>query len=58
MGRFDKDQRKFLITSRGSALECAAVIDAMIVLEIRSDELRVGHALLQRIVAMLTKMIA
>jgi four helix bundle protein len=30
-GRFDRDQRKFLITARGSALECAAVLDARIV---------------------------
>jgi tetratricopeptide (TPR) repeat protein len=28
-GRFDRDQRKFLITARGSALECAAVLDAV-----------------------------
>ena len=31
-GRFDKDQRKFLIIARGSALECGAVIDAARVL--------------------------
>ena len=24
----DRDQRKFLVTARGSALECAAVLDA------------------------------
>jgi four helix bundle protein len=28
-GRFDRDQRKFLTTARGSALECGAILDAM-----------------------------
>ena len=28
-GRFGKDERRFLIIARGSALECAAVLDAM-----------------------------
>ncbi|CAN5681333.1 hypothetical protein BH11MYX1_BH11MYX1_08140 [soil metagenome] len=28
-GRFGKDERRFLIITRGSALECAAVLDAM-----------------------------
>jgi len=57
-GRFDKDQRKFLITARGSALECAAVLDAMAVLELKHPDIEESDALLVRIVSMLTKMIA
>jgi four helix bundle protein len=57
-GRFDRDQRKFLITARGSALECAAVLDAMCALEITHAQIHAGDTLLVRIVAMLTKMIA
>lgn len=56
-GRFDRDQRKFLTIARGSALECAAVMDALRVLEIRHDDLADADALLVRIVSMLTKMI-
>ncbi len=57
-GRFDKDQRKYLITARGSALECAAALDALRSLEIESPEIERGLALLVRVVSMLTKMIA
>ena len=56
-GRFDRDQRKFLITARGSALECAAVLDAMNVLDLADPRIGEGDALLVRIVSMLTKMI-
>jgi four helix bundle protein len=56
-GRFDRDQRKFLITARGSALECAAVLDAMRVLDLADPRIAEGDALLVRIVSMLTKMI-
>lgn len=56
-GRFDRDQRKFLITARGSALECAAVLDATEALGIKAAETADGNALLVRIVSMLTKMI-
>src|SRR5579862_4091998 len=56
-GRFDKDQRKFLITARGSALECAAVLDAIDALGIQDTEISEGTSLLIRIVSMLTKMI-
>ncbi len=55
-GRFDRDQRKFLITARGSALECAAVLDAMRALGIAA-ELDESFALLVRVVSMLTKKI-
>ncbi|HTL38334.1 MAG TPA: four helix bundle protein [Kofleriaceae bacterium] len=56
-GRFDKDQRRFLITARGSALECAAVLDAVTAIGITAPEVEKTDALLVRIVSMLTKMI-
>ena len=57
-GRFGKDQRRFYITARGSALECAAVLDALEVLELATEpELREPRELLVRVVSMLTKMI-
>jgi four helix bundle protein len=56
-GRFDRDQRKFLVTARGSALECAAVLDAMTALGINPPELGDADVLLVRIVSMLTRMI-
>ena len=56
-GRFDKDQRKFLITARGSALECAAVLDAMQSLGLQHSQSSEGYSLLVRVVSMLTKMI-
>src|SRR5437764_6630367 len=48
-GRFDRDQRKFLITARGSALECAAVLDAMTALELTDPRIGESDALLVRI---------
>jgi four helix bundle protein len=56
-GRFDKDQRKFLITARGSALECAAVFDAMTALGIAHPETDRADSLVVRVVSMLSKMI-
>ena len=56
-GRFGNDQRRFLITARGSALECAAILDAVAALGQAEPRLRDGHGLLVRIVSMLTKMI-
>jgi len=56
-GRFDRDQRKFLITARGSALECAAVLDTMTALGLADPRVAEGDALLVRVVSMLTKMI-
>jgi four helix bundle protein len=56
-GRFGKDERKFLVTARGSALECAAVLDAMQVIGIADSHLPDSYALLHRVVSMLTKMI-
>jgi four helix bundle protein len=56
-GRFDRDQRRFLVTARGSALECAAVLDAMVALGICDSNAAEADALLVRVVSMLTRMI-
>jgi len=56
-GRFGKDERRFLVTARGSALECAASLDALAALGMADSRIAEGHALLLRIVSMLTKMI-
>ncbi len=57
-GRFGKDQRRFYITARGSALECAAILDAIEVLGLADKpDLREPRELLVRVVSMLTKMI-
>ena len=56
-GRFDRDQRKFLVTARGSALECAAVLDGVAAVGISAPHAAEADALLVRIVSMLTKMI-
>jgi four helix bundle protein len=56
-GRFGKDERKFLVTARGSAFECAAVLDAMVVLGMAETRIGQGQDLLVRIVSILTKMI-
>jgi four helix bundle protein len=55
--RFGKDERKFLIIARGSALECAAVFDAMQAIGLCDSRLPDGYSLLVRVVSMLTKMI-
>src|SRR5215468_12011610 len=44
-GRFDRDQRKFLVTARGSALECAAIFDAMLALGIDHPQIVDSDAL-------------
>lgn len=56
-GRFDRDQRKFLVTARGSALECGAIFDAALALGLEHPELSTADRLLVRVVQMLTKMI-
>ncbi|MFT3693226.1 MAG: four helix bundle protein [Kofleriaceae bacterium] len=57
-GRFERDQRRFLITARGSALECGAIFDAALALGIAHPEISASDLLAVRIVQMLTKMIA
>jgi len=57
-GRFEKDERRFYTSARGSALECAAVLDAMEALQlVNTEKLIDSRELLIRIVSMLTKMI-
>src|SRR5262249_36617184 len=56
-GRFDRTQRKFLVTAGGSALECAALLDAMVAVGHTDPRVSEADALLVRIVSMLTKMI-
>lgn len=54
-GKFDKDARRFYAIARGSALECAAILDAFESLAVASaQELAAARELLDRIVAMLT----
>ena len=56
-GRRDDDQRQFYRVARGSALECAAILDALLVLDrVVSDDVAVLEDLLTRIVSMLTRM--
>ena len=51
------DKRKHFAIARGSALECAAILDAAEILQIVDPTVVVrGNALLTRVVAMLTKM--
>ena len=56
-GRFNRDERRYFAMARGSALECAAVLELLLVLgtptKEEGDEAR---GLLERIVSMLTKM--
>jgi four helix bundle protein len=57
-GKFDKDARRFYAITRGSALECAAIIDTFKVLGfINADVYDKAQTLLDRVVAMLTVMI-
>ncbi len=41
--RFGKDERRFLIIAHGSALECAAVLDAMQVVGLADPRIPDGH---------------
>ena len=54
----DHDSSRSFVIARGSAMECAAVLDACLTLGIGSPEqVRAGKELLTPIVSMLTKMI-
>ena len=55
---YQKDERRFYASARGSALECAGVLDAMEALQlVDTARLSDSRELLIRIVSMLTKMI-
>ena len=53
----DREARRFYAIARGSALECAAIVHALLALRfVLADEATGAHELLERIVSMLTKM--
>jgi four helix bundle protein len=53
----DREARRFYAIARGSALECAAIVDALQALRLGlGDEAERAQELLERIVSMLTKM--
>jgi len=53
----DPDRIRFFSIARGSALECAAIQDVLLIAQvITGDEYSIGEKLLFRIVSMLTKM--
>ena len=57
-GRFDRDARRFYGIARGSALECAAILDALLALAaVTAAEIAQPVELLDRVVAMLTAML-
>ncbi|HEY3815762.1 MAG TPA: four helix bundle protein [Polyangiaceae bacterium] len=56
-GKGDRDAFRFYRIARGSALECVAVLDAMEALKlVEREEIADGLELLERVVAMLTKL--
>jgi four helix bundle protein len=56
-GKSERDAQRFYAIARGSALECAAVLDAFRALGFAEDgELTEALDLLERIVSMLTRM--
>src|SRR5688572_29813574 len=56
-GRPERDGRRHYGIARGSALECAAILDALEALGfVPTDELVEPRALLERVVSMLSKM--
>jgi len=55
--RSEKDRARFYDIARGSAHECGAIFDALIVLNlVESTKLQAGKKLLHRVVSMLVKM--
>jgi len=57
-GKFDREARRFYTIARGSALECAAIVDAFEIVGVEAEEeLGKARLLLDRIVAMLTAMV-
>jgi len=56
-GKYDKDERRYFSIARGSALECAAIIDVLATLDaVSGEETARAKSLLERIVGMLTKL--
>ena len=56
-GKGGRDAARFYTIARGSALECAAILDALEALtSVASDDLTAPRQLLERIVSMLTKL--
>jgi four helix bundle protein len=56
-GKGDRDAARYYRIARGSALECVAILDAMEALGFaESTEVAGGRVLLERVVAMLTKL--
>ena len=56
-GKTDRDAVRFYTIARGSALECAAIVDAIEALGFAAnDELGEARELLERTVAMLTRL--
>ena len=57
-GKFTREAIRFYAIARGSALECAAILDALASLGlIGDDDLAPGRAFLERVVATLTGLI-
>jgi four helix bundle protein len=57
-GKFTREAARFYTIARGSALECAAILDAFEALRLTDpDDLREPRELLERVVAMLTRLI-
>jgi four helix bundle protein len=55
--RSQADRNRFLEIGRGSALECAAVLDELLIMKALDEtEINEGKGLLERIVSMLTRM--
>jgi len=53
----DREARRFYAIARGSALECAAIVDALVALRfVPDDEATGAHELVERIVSMLSRM--
>jgi four helix bundle protein len=56
--RFNAEEKRFYNIARGSALECAAVLDtAEAIGAVTVDELEKPRQLVERIVGMLTRMV-
>ena len=57
-GKFSRDAVRFYTIARGSALECAAILDALQAMAVFDEpDLKQARELLERIVSMLTGLI-